>query len=123
MLLGLFTVALGGESHNVVETVRNLIQQAKLQLATAKAQATQKRGRLIKLDKKIKCKAGENLAQMLIEQQLRDVDAQLVRIARGEEVSKHLTLMVEAYVHEGAEAPSPTVFSGGGFTSAWAGFR
>jgi curved DNA-binding protein CbpA len=102
MLVSLFTLAMESDD-NWLRAVSQALSMQCAHLLDVQTKAHTKRARLTRRTGKIKVKAGENLVQMLIDDQIRRLDAQHVALERGLEVNQLAAEMLANY--EGGEDP------------------
>lgn len=95
-LMQLFQAALDS-SDTVLSDVHAMVAEHRRRLLLAKSEAETKRSRLVKRTGKIRVKKGENLVQMLIDQQIRQIGEALPRMERGLAVNAMAAEMLREY--------------------------
>lgn len=102
MLVALFTQAMEGDD-NWLRFVSQALDAQRKHLLSVQSDAHAKRVRLTRRTGKIKAKSGENLVQMLIDNQIRQLDAQHQHIEHGLKVVAATSDLLKNY--EGNEEP------------------
>jgi curved DNA-binding protein CbpA len=98
MLLQVFRKVLDEEgSTDILGQVRSIVADASRQIASNESKQIAAKGRLIKLSGRVRSKGAQNLVQMLIDQQLTQIAAQLDNLARAKEVHAKVSEMLATY--------------------------
>lgn len=108
MLLQLFSAAIENSEGNWLHEVSKLIAQHRSNLLEAQSTAQTKRARCVRRTGKIKVRAGENLVQMLLDSQLRNIDAQLANVEEAMQINAAAAKMLSDYEGGEVEPPAPT---------------
>ena len=104
-LMQLFQSALEG-AENVLADVSTMLAMHRQRLLQAQGEAQAKRARLVKRTGKIRVKKGENLVQMLIDQQIRQIDGAMPMLERGLAVNDLCAQMLRDYEQQVDAPPS-----------------
>jgi curved DNA-binding protein CbpA len=91
-----------------IDTCRDVIKRTMDAQNSERITAQRRIRHLEKLSGKIRCKAGENLAQAVIENQLAQLQAQIKRMDRQIEIAAAGLTLLDDYEHEPEEADQPT---------------
>jgi curved DNA-binding protein CbpA len=96
-LLSLFDAAMKSSDGNWLQEVSSMLTQHRNGLSVAQSDTQRKLDRLVKRVGKVRVKSGENLVEMLLGQQVKQLRSQLANVARGIEVNKAASAMLTAY--------------------------
>jgi len=123
VLMQLFQAALDAAAVNVLLDVSQMLEKHRQRLMQAQFEAKEKRARLVKRTGKIKARQGENLMQLLIDQQIKQIDDALPLFERGLTVNSMSAQMLNNYeefvdtvIQYSGTATSNT---GGNFFGGW----
>lgn len=123
MLLDLFRKLLDGDCNDILGEAKTLILLHRGRQHTEIVRAHHKRSRLVKRSKKVRVKKGENLVQMLIDQQIKHIDETIPEMERSLGLYDLCTTMLTNYEQdaEPAKTNQPEVFGGLLGTGIWRG--
>lgn len=107
-LMDLFNAALDHDD-DLVAKVKAYLGKFKTEMEGARAQHAAKLKRLEKRSGRVKVKTGDNLAQMLIDQKIGQLKADIAQCDHALLVRDAAVVMVENYEHEVMDAPTPPV--------------
>lgn len=114
MLLLVISAALEQSEGNVVDAAESLIEKNRLQYQTQEAALRGMRARVERRNGKVKVAADRpNLAQMLVEQKLRQIDENLVKVERAIRIADLASAELFGYEAEDDQVSpwTPTMFS------------
>lgn len=106
-LLSIFSVVLDGDDTDILAVVRRLVAQHRAGLLEHQRNAQAKRARLVRRTGKVRIKKGDNLAQMLIDQKLAQLDGGLKMMERGIAVNDAVAKLLGEYEQDEEQAHLP----------------
>lgn len=106
-LMTMFQAALDDGSENILVAMGTMLDAHRRGLEQIRTNALTKSARLMKRSGKIKVKKGDNLVQMLIDQQVKQIDEQLQKLEGGLKVNARCAEMLRDYEQEAEPARQP----------------
>lgn len=109
MVLHMFQQALNAEVPNILVAAEQMIEEIRSQASTKEEQLKTRRKKLEQRNGKIKVKNGDNLFQMIIDQELQSLNQGIASCLHAKAVGREALLLLKNYTSDEKEPPQSTV--------------